>query len=164
MFVYSLRASTLKFFGVTVLAMAALVTLLIFIPSAEPAMSDGVLTSVETVKFDKIKTSDDRIEFLRQFGWEVESLPLEETEVTVPEEFDKVYKSYNELQKKQGFDLTKYAKKNVKRYTYRVTNYDGYDGEVLVSILMHKNKVIGGDVCSADANGFIHGLDRNITY
>lgn len=164
MFVYSFRASTLKFFGVTVLAMAALVTLLIFIPSAEPAMSDGVLTAVETVKFDKIKTADDRIEFLRQFGWEVESTPVEEAEVTVPEEFDKVYQSYNELQKKQGFDLTKYAKKTVKRYTYRVTNYDGYDGEVLVSILMHKNKVIGGDVCSSDANGFIHGLDRNITY
>ena len=27
-----------------------------------------------------------------------------------------------------------------------------------------KNRVIGGDVCSADAAGFIHGLDRNIAY
>lgn len=164
MFIYSMRGSTLKFFGVTVLAMVALITLLVFIPSAEPAMSDGVLNAVEVVKFDKVKNSGDRIEFLRQFGWEVESEPVEIAEVTVPEEFDKVYQSYNELQKKQGFDLTKYAKKNVDRYTYRITNYDGYEGEVLVSILVHKNKVIGGDVCSADANGFIHGLDKNIEY
>lgn len=164
MFIYSMRGSTLKFFGVTAVAMVALITLLIFIPSAEPAMSDGVLNAVEAIKFDKIKSSGDRIEFLRQFGWEVESEPVEIAEVTVPEEFDKVYQSYNELQKKQGFDLTKYAKKNVDRYTYRITNYDGYEGEVLVSILVHKNKVIGGDVCSADANGFIHGLDKNIEY
>lgn len=164
MFIYSLKASTLKFFGITAVAMVALVTLLVFIPSAEPTMSEGVLDAVETVSFDKIKSANDRVEFLRQFGWEVEPEAVEEAEVTVPEEFDKVYKSYNELQKKQGFDLLKYAKKTVKRYTYRVTNYDGYDGEVLVSILMHKNRVIGGDVCSADANGFIHGLDKNITY
>ena len=164
MFVYSLRASTLKFFGVTTLAIVALVTLLVFIPTAEPVISDGVLEAVEEVHFDKIKTAEDRIAFLRQFGWEVETVPVEEAEVTIPAEFDKVYQSYNELQKKQGFDLSKYHKKDVMRYTYRITNYPDYSGEVLVSILVHKNRVIGGDVCSADAAGFIHGLDRNIAY
>ncbi|MBE6611744.1 MAG: DUF4830 domain-containing protein [Ruminococcaceae bacterium] len=163
MFVYSLRASTLKFFGVTTLAVVALVTLLVFIPTAEPAMSEGVLEVMEEVRFDKIKTAEDRLAFLAQFGWEVESTPVEEAEVTIPAEFDKVYQSYNELQKKQGFDLTKYHKKDVMRYTYRITNYPDYTGEVLVSILMHKNKVIGGDVCSSDAGGFIHGLDRTIS-
>lgn len=164
MFIYSMRGSTLKFFTVTAVAMVALITLLIFIPSTEPAMSDGVLNTVTAVKYDKIKSPGERVEFLRQFGWEVDLEPVEIAEVTVPEEFDKVYQSYNELQKKQGFDLSKYAKKNVQRYTYRITNYDGYEGEVLVSILVYKNKVIGGDVCSADANGFIHGLDKNIEY
>lgn len=164
MFVYSLRASTLKFFGVTTVALAALVALLIFIPAAEPTMSDGVLEVVENVRFDKIKTAEDRIEFLRQFGWEVDGTPVEEVEVTIPAEFDKVYKSYNELQRKQGFDLTKYLKKDVMRYTYRITNYPDYNGEVYVNILVYKKKVIGGDVCSADVNGFIHGLDRNIEY
>ena len=164
MFVYSLRASSLKFFGVTTVALAALVALLIFIPAAEPAVSDGIVEAVENVRFDKIKTAEDRIEFLRQFGWEVDAVPTEEVEVTIPAEFDKVYQSYNELQKKQGFDLTKYLKKNVMRYTYRITNYPSYDGEVYVNILVYKKKVIGGDVYSADINGFIHGLDRNIEY
>jgi hypothetical protein len=164
MFIYSLRASTLKFFGVTMLAVLALVTLLFFIPSAEPTISNNVIQVQETVKFDKVKSADDRINFIRQFGWEVESQPIEEAEVTIPAEFDKIYQSYNELQKKQGFDLTKYMRKNVMRYTYKITNYPDYTDDVYVTILIHKNKVIGGDVSSADANGFIHGLDRNIEY
>ncbi len=162
MFIYSLRASTVKFFGVTTLAVAALVTLLVFIPSAEPAVSDGVIEVNEAVRFDKIKTAEDRIAFLKQFGIEVDSVPVEEVEVTIPAEFDKVYETYNELQKKQGFDLSKYQKKDVMRYTYRVTNYEDWDGEVLVSMLVYKKKVIGGDVCSADHDGFIHGFDKNI--
>ena len=169
MFIYSLRANTLKFFGVTTLAVAALVTLLFFIPTSEPAISENVLDvtehdNVAAVNYDKIKTADDRINFLRQFGWEVESQPTEEVEVTIPAEFDKIYQSYNELQKKQGFDLTKYLKKDVNRYTYKITNYPDYTGDVYANILVYKNKVIGGDVCSADANGFIHGLDRNVTF
>lgn len=164
MFVYSMRASTIKFFGVTTIAVAALVTLLIFIPAAEPAVSDGIIETSETVRFDRIKTAEDRIAFLGQFGIEVNPTPVEEAEVTIPAEFDKVYESYNELQKKQGFDLTKYQKKDVMRYTYLVTNYDGYNGDVYVSMLVYKKRVIGGDVCSADANGFIHGFDKTIEY
>lgn len=164
MFVYSLRASTVKFFGVTVLSVAALVTLLIFIPTAETAVSGGVVDVSETVRFDKIKTAEDRISFLRQFGIEVDPEPVEEAEVTIPAEFDKVYTSYNELQKRQGFDLTRYQKKDAMRYTYRVTNYEGYDGEVLVSMIVYKKTVIGGDVCSAEHDGFIHGFDKNIEY
>ncbi len=164
MFVYSMRASTIKFFGVTTIAVVALVTLLIFIPAAEPAVSDGVIETHETVRFDKIKTAEDRIAFLKQFGIEVNPTPVEEAEVTIPAEFDKVYESYNELQKKQGFDLAKYQKKDVMRYTYLVTNYDGYNGDVYVSMLVYKKRVIGGDVCSADANGFIHGFDKTIEY
>ena len=60
--------------------------------------------------------------------------------------------------------MTKYLKKDVNRYTYKITNYPDYTGDVYANILVYKNKVIGGDVCSADANGFIHGLDRNITF
>ena len=168
MFIYTMRASSLKFFGVTTLAVIALVTLLFFIPSGVPASastpSTSSLETVETIRFDKIKTNTDRTDFLRQFGWETETDPVEEADVTVPAEFDKVYRSYNELQKKQGFDLTKYLKRNVTRYSYRITNYPDYEGDVLANVLIYKNRVIGGDICSTDANGFIHGFDRNIEY
>ena len=161
MFIYSLRAGTVKFFSVTVVALAALVALLVFIPSAESDKAEITVPTSEGISYDKIKTADDRIDFLKQFGWEVDTAPIEEVEVTVPAEFDKVYTSYNELQLEQGFDLTRYQKKKVMRYTYRITNYPDYDGDVYVNMLVYKKRVIGGDVCSADVNGFIHGFDRN---
>ena len=78
MFIYSLRASTLKFFGVTTVALVALVTLLFFIPtSPRSAEVSGNMEVVESVKFDKIKTAEDRLDFLRSFGWEVEPTPVE---------------------------------------------------------------------------------------
>ena len=81
-------------------------------------------------------------------------------EVTIPAEFDKVFAGYNELQKAQGLDLSKYKKKTVTRYTFTVTNYDGYDGTVYANVLVYRNRVIGGDICSADVSGFIHGFER----
>lgn len=162
MFIYSLRASTLKFFGVTTAALIALVTLLFFIPSTPQSETASAAVS-GGIRYDKIKTNEDRIKFLQSFGWEVDKTPTEEAEVTIPAEFDKVFKAYNELQKEQGFDLTKYQKKQLKRYTYSITNYPNYSGEVYVSILIYKNKVIGADICSADQNGFIHGLEMSVS-
>ena len=52
-------------------------------------------------------------------------------------------------------------KKSVMLYTYSVKNYPGYEGEVHVNLLVYKNTVIGGDVCSADVNGFVHGFEKS---
>ena len=66
--------------------------------------------------------------------------------------------TYNEIQKQQGLDLTKYQKKTAKRYTYKVTNYPNYEGTVYANIIIYRDKVIAGDICSADSRGFIHTL------
>ena len=87
-----------------------------------------------------------------------EEAPVEECEITIPKEFDKVMTSYNEIQKQQGLDLSKYAKKSAKRYTYKVTNYPEYNGTVYANVIVYRDKVIAGDICSADARGFIHTL------
>ncbi len=167
MFIYSLRANTLKFFGVVGVAVIALITLIAFIPSYEPVITSGeasVLNSRTEVSFDKIKTNEDRIAFLSQFGWEVDATPVEEAEVVIPDEFDKVFTGYNELQKKQGLDLSKYKRKKLMRYTYKITNYDGYNGVVYANILVKGKRVVGGDVCSADTNGFIHGFSKDVVF
>ena len=85
---------------------------------------------------------------------------LKNVDVTIPAQFDKVFAGYNELQKSQGLDLSKYKKKAVTRYTFAVTNYDGYEGTVYANVLTHRGRVIGGDICSADVNGFIHGFEK----
>lgn len=161
MFVYSLRASTLKFFAVICVALTALITMITFIPS----YGDGELGYITTgaqkeINYDKIKTEEDRVNFLAQFGWQVSGAPIETAEITVPEEFDKVFTGYNEIQKRQGLDLSRYKKKNVTRYTYEVTNYGGEQGKVYANVIVYRNKVIGGDICSANVNGFIHGFEK----
>ena len=164
MFVYSLRASSLKFFGVVCVALISLITLIAFIPTytavdSQPPDTD---TSAQTVSinYEKIRSNEDRIAFLSQFGWKVEAEPLETVEVVIPAEFDTVFAGYNEIQKSQGLDLGKYKKKTVTRYTYEVTNYPGYSGAVHANVILYRNRVIGGDICTADVHGFIHGFEK----
>ena len=164
MFVYTCRAGTIRFFAVIVLAVAALAALEIFVPAYQP-VSAGADSSDEAVRisYDRIKTNEDRVKFLSQFGYEVSEDPIETVEITLPEKFDKVYAGYNELQKAQGLDLSKYRRKTVMRYTYEVKNYDGYNGgRVLANVIVYRGRVIGGDVCSADPQGFVHGFEGAI--
>ena len=161
MFVYSLRASTLKFFAVVCVALTALITMITFIPGYDGGELGYITTgSQKEISYDKIKTNEDRVNFLSQFGWQVNSEPVETAEIVIPEEFDKIFTGYNEIQKRQGLDLSKYKKKSVMRYTYEVNNYKGEDGKVYANVIVYRNKVIGGDICSADVNGFIHGFER----
>ena len=160
MFIYSLRANTVKFFGVICVALVALITLIAFIPAYEPDMAtSGNAQQQVSVSYSKIKTNEDRIRFLSQFGWEVDAQPLEEKEVVIPAEFDKIFAGYNQIQRAQGLDLGKYKKKKLMRYTYNVTNYDG-EGMVYANLLVYLNRVVGGDICSADAGGFVQGFEK----
>ena len=160
MFIYSLRANTVKFFGVICVALVALITLIAFIPAYEPDMAtSGNAQQQVSVSYSKIKTNEDRIRFLSQFGWEVDAQPLEEKEVVIPAEFDKIFAGYNQIQRAQGLDLGKYKKKKLMRHTYNVTNYDG-EGTVYANLLVYRNRVVGGDICSSDAGGFVQGFEK----
>lgn len=158
MFIYSFKASTLKFFGVIAVALVTLLALAFLIPSYSTATTKEIALLNENITFDNVKTSADAVKFLSQYGWEVINEAIEECEITIPEEFDKVITSYNEIQKQQGLDLTRYAKKTAKRYTFKITNYPNYSGTVYANVITYRNKVIAGDICTADAKGFIHTL------
>ena len=98
------------------------------------------------------------IQILNQYGIETESYPIERVLVSIPEQFDDVYENYNAIQKEAGFDLKKYYGKNVWRYTFRVTNM-GTAQEIRATLLVYKNKIIGGDVMSTALNGFMVPLN-----
>lgn len=159
MFIYSLRASTLKFFAVVCVALVTLITLITFIPTYSEG-SDIAVSENKEINYDKIKTQEDRVKFLGQFGWEVSPAEISATEVKIPAEFDKIFMGYNEIQRRQGLDLSKYKNKSAMRYTYEVTNYEGYEGTVYATVIVYRNKVIAGDICSADVTGFIHGFEK----
>ena len=133
---------------------------MILIPTYSTATTAKIEEMNESISFDNVKSSSDVISFLSQYGWTVSEAPIEECEITIPKDFDKVLTSYNEIQKQQGLDLSKYQRKTAKRYTFKVTNYEDYEGTVYANVIVYRNKVIAGDICSADAKGFIHTLSK----
>ena len=46
------------------------------------------------------------------------------------------------------------------RYTYEITNYPDYKGTVYANLIVYRDRIIGGDICTADVNGFIHGFEK----
>ena len=153
MFIFSVRASTVKFFAVLAVMFAVMLGIIL---SGSTVFASG--TPMGEVNFSDIKTEDDRVAFIEQFGFRVKGASKDTKSFVMPENFDRVVYGYNEIQKSQGLDLSKYARKKVTRYTYEIENYENYDGIVHVNLLMYRNRVIGCDISSADPNGFVEAL------
>ena len=102
--------------------------------------------------------NDGRIEFLKNFGWDVTTSPTESGRVRIPQQPSEVFERYNTLQKGQGYDLSRYAGKTVMRYVYQVNNFPGATEPVYATLLIYKNQVIGGDITDTGAKGKIQGL------
>ena len=103
MFICSMRAGTIRFFAIICVALAALITLIALVPELQPVAAAGTevpAENTETVNYEKIRSNEDRITFLAQFGWQVEETPKESANVAIPAEFDKVFAAYNELQRR----------------------------------------------------------------
>ena len=65
----------------------------------------------------------------------------------------------HEIQKQQGFDLSRFRGKQVSRCSYEVLNYPGQKEYIRANLLIYNQEVIGGDICSIYAeNGFMHGF------
>ena len=105
-----------------------------------------------------VANNDARVAFLKSFGWDVTTSPVESGQVRIPEDTNGVFDRYNALQKSQGYDLSKFAGKTVMRYVYKVNNYPGAKEPVYATLLVYKNQVIGGDVTDTSAKGTIRGF------
>ena len=138
---FSIKSSKLKIALTAFAAVLAVAAVVLLINRGKPAVSDNAISL-------KASNASERAAFLSQFGWDIEEDPVEVAEVIIPAEFDRGYEKYNEIQKAQNLDLTPYAGKRAKRWTYNIKNYPGYEGAV-----------IGGDVCSTELDGFMQGFD-----
>ncbi len=151
MFVYSVRASTLKLFAFVALALVLVVGAVIYGDTG----SVFAVSNATEINYGGIKTNEERIAFINSFGVEVKSDPAEEQSFKMPKNFDRVITGYNEVQKKQGLSLEKYSGKKVTRYTYEVTNYNATDGVVYVNLFIWRDRVIACDICSASPDAFL---------
>jgi hypothetical protein len=153
MFIFTIRASTVKFLAVIAVLFAVVLGIVL-----SGSTVFAVVTPMGEIDFSGIKTEDDRVAFIEQFGHRVKGAAKETKSFVMPENFDRVIYGYNEIQKSQGLDLSKYARKKVTRYTYEIENYEGYEGDVYVNLLTYRNRIIGCDVSSADPEGFVEAL------
>ena len=112
----------------------------------------------ETTSASPVSDNEARIQFLKDFGWEVAATPVESGRVKIPAEQSEVFDRYAQLQKSQGYDLAPYAGKTVMRYVYQITNYPGAAEPVYATVLIHKNRIIGGDITNTSPDGKIHGF------
>jgi len=153
MFIVTARIPKKKLLvGAATLACCAVVVIAALIVT----LGRGAVTA--SAEISNIRDNDDRIAHLNARGWQVSSEPTLTEELLIPDTFDESYADYLALQSGQGFDLTHYCGKRVKRYSYRITNYPDSRDEIQAVLLIYKNRIIGGQVQSADGS-ILHGLD-----
>jgi hypothetical protein len=142
-------------------AVVVLVLILLFTQGDDnpPQTYDELVQEqIKLIKKTKLETNEDRLYLLTTLGWEVEIQPEAYSEVQIPEEFSEVYENYNKIQKTMGLDLSKYKGEKVMRYTYKVMNHPSGEKDVRATLLVYKNKLIGGDICTVRLDGFMQNL------
>lgn len=140
-----------------VLAICCIVICGIFITGS--IREQEVFSARGGMDYNHAGSAQERLALTKQMGWEVTEEPVRIQEVIIPEEFDAVYMEYNELQKIAGFDLEPYQGKLLKLYSYEILNGQNKpDDPVNLTLLVHKGKVVGGDISSVKIDGFMREL------
>lgn len=142
---------------IVIFAFAAAVLILVRLCACQPSVQTTAVSDIGVYELSAA-TNEERVTFLAQFGWQVDSEPSEVEDVTVPQVFNKVYNRYNKIQLEQGLDLLDYAGKECSRVTYTITNYPDTQQRVNANLLIYNGVVVGGDISSAEIGGFMHGF------
>lgn len=158
MFLLSLKSLKGKFF-LLVTTVIAIVIVFAVISNSENAQN---VTPADGPLDFSAETQEERISFISQLGLTVEETPSEIKEILIPCDFDQTYINYNEIQKQAGLNLDLYKGCTAKKWTYTVTNYPGYEGRncIKVNLIVYRNRIIGGDICSVELDGFMKGLTK----
>jgi len=98
------------------------------------------------------------VSYINSFGYTVEPTQITDKNVVIPYEFDEIYIKYNDIQLAQGFDLSRYAGKEVRIVGFAVT--DEKYGEALAELIVYREKIIGADISSFELGGFLEPLKK----
>lgn len=97
-------------------------------------------------------TKADIPSYLSSLGYDF-SQNYTKTTFTIPNEFDMVYNSYNEIQQDAGYNLLPYRGKKCSMYTYEIYNHPF--GKCNANIIVYNGEIIGGDISSVNLDGFM---------
>ena len=151
MFILTAKVNAKKVIA-CILALAAVACAVMMFSGSQNAPAVNANTSAA-----KVKTNEERIGFLKALGIQPADDPAEFMEIKIPDKFDQVFERYNSIQLEQGYDLSKYTGRRVMRYTYDISNHTSGQA-ARANLLIYKDTVIGGDVCSVELGGFMHRL------
>lgn len=97
-------------------------------------------------------------EYLRTLGWQVEDTPIETLDLQLPQELGESWGDYAAMQSEYGLPFTDFAGQQVRRFTFRVTNYPAVEKGVQANLYLCGDTLIGGDIVATGKGGFQHGL------
>ena len=149
MMIQAVRLTRKKAALAVILAGAVMAALILLLGrGGSPAQQDRPL----------LTSNAERVAYLQELGWEVVEEPVTTLQFLLPPQLKGDYVAYNDLQKQQGFDLTKYKGKKVEIYSYPVYNYKGHKDCMTLTIIGCEGRLIGGDVSCSELDGFMQGL------
>lgn len=154
MFVVSMKTSKKKLLSYIFLSLIFIIGICTMITRC--GMKSNASANAGTVLL--AQTNEQRIAYLKGFGWEVSQEAIEIRQVMIPQNFSDVYLKYNKIQKEQGFDLSEYKGKLCNQYSYEVTNHPTGEKIVMAHLLVYEGEIIGGDISSPTLDGFMHGF------
>ena len=155
MFVYTMKASSIKFFSVIALSIAVLAAMVAILPLIA-ASSDAAEVAADYKTGDSVGEIRD---FLSGYGYETEETPEKTLKIEIPSEFNSIYEKYNDIQRAQGLNLRRYAGKKADVFVFRIKNYENRK-DVFATVITRSGRIIGGDICSNEENGFVHGFRK----
>lgn len=90
----------------------------------------------------KVSDKEETTAFFRQFGLNVDFTNCVQSEIIIPEKFDSLYEEYNNLQKSQGLDLSKYKGQNAQQRIYPIITDNRQ--EYYAVLIVIRDKVVCG--------------------
>lgn len=122
---------------------------IIAVISLSAILAGGIIYFMQTPeKTDRITldSNSSRVGFLNMNGYDVSEENYQCDSVHIPYDFSAVYEQYNQIQIKQGFNLSKFKGKEADIYTYHLNN----DENMNLVLIMHDNTLIGCDVHNSE--------------
>lgn len=101
----------------------------------------------------KLCTNSDIVLYLSKCGFLADDKCLETKEITIPSEFNETYLKYNDLQLKQGFDLSSYKGQQATKYTYKIKNHP-QSQQAVATLIVYQECLIGADVTLLDTSTY----------
>ncbi len=83
-------------------------------------------------------------QYLKNLKYDIQY--LNENEIIIPQNFNKILQEYNKLQKKQGFDLSKYCGKKCSKKRFVISSPKNKSEKYIADMIVYEGKLIGGDI------------------